>query len=111
MLLKVSCKSRAEGERTLSAQMKAFATILGRYPADVAVEVVNEWTEHERFFPSSAELHENCKRKIARREAIVRMLKKREADAQDTGPKSKPTKEQIERMEKSFGIRSAQANA
>lgn len=69
-LMKIGCKSRAEGEKTTETQLKFYADALGRYPADIATSFVRQWCEEQIFFPALAEVHQHCKRAMTVRRSV-----------------------------------------
>lgn len=112
-LLKVGCKARAEGEEMTAAQIKVYADTLGRYPADVAREAVDQWLKTEKFFPSLADVHDACKRAMKGRDRIADEIKREarrrsEPDSEPGGPLAgKPvTPEFIEETRRKHGFAS-----
>ncbi len=83
--LRTACKARAEGEMTTETQIKIYADVLGKYPADIAREVVSEWTTEEKFTPAAADIHERARSKLAIRQSIKRAIEKhRDKTRQDS---------------------------
>lgn len=100
--LRTACKSRAEGEETTETQIKIYADALGKYPADIAREVVSEWTMQEKFIPAVADIHERARTKLAIRQSITRAIEKRRDQAREDA-RERITPEQAAKIAESHG--------
>lgn len=70
--LTVICPEKEKTEIDRKLRAKIYIEELSKYPADIAIEVLNK---RYRWFPSLAELLDNCDEKMAFRELVKKGLR------------------------------------
>jgi hypothetical protein len=72
--MKISTKSRADGEAEGRLAAAVFAEYLSAYPADVVIWACRKWARTEKWWPSWAELKDLLDRGVRRRAALAKIL-------------------------------------
>jgi hypothetical protein len=72
--LRLMTKTRAVSEEDQAALLHVMSEELAIFPADVVVDALRGWARRETFFPSLAEIVEQCHRTARRRRRLAECL-------------------------------------
>lgn len=75
--VRIGTAGRAAGAEDMEAWLIVFGDELSQFPLDVVRECCRKWVRREKWQPTVAEIRDDCLRRVARRQAMLRTLQPR----------------------------------